>query len=72
VSGCYVLSSNFSYPLAEGFTFEGLSAASDPDGTILAVCDATNPFMTVDIDVAAAEAAKRTYPRYILSAARDD
>lgn len=68
MSGCYVLSSNFAYPLAEGFSFEGLSAASDPDGTILAVCDANNPFMTVDIDVAVAQAAKHTYPRYILSA----
>src|SRR5579872_5817909 len=65
VSGCYVLSSNFAYPLQEGFTFEGLSAACDPDGTILALCDAHNPFRTVDIDISAAEAAKQTYPRYI-------
>ncbi len=66
VSGCYVLSSNVAYPLDGQHRFEGLSAASDPDGNLLAVCDAQNPFTTVEIDGEIADGAKRTYPRYIL------
>lgn len=64
-TGCYVLSSNFAYPLAVDFTFEGLSAAADPDGVLIGLTTPDAPFATIDIDVDAAQVAKTTYPRYI-------
>jgi N-carbamoylputrescine amidase len=36
-----------------------------PDGEVLAVTNEQQPFLTVDIDLAQAQAAKQTYPRYI-------
>ena len=66
-TGCYVLSSNFAYTRAKDFTFEGLSAASGPDGQLLAVTSAEEPFATVEISVTESRRAKSTYPRYIIS-----
>ncbi|WP_291731788.1 carbon-nitrogen hydrolase family protein [Leisingera sp. F5] len=64
-SGCYVLSSNFAYPAADGFAFEGLSVAVDPDGEVLAVTSEEQPFATVSVSASAARDAKATYPRYV-------
>lgn len=66
-AGCYVLSSNFAYPLAEEFTFEGLSAAADPDGVLIGLTTPDAPFVTIEIDADAARVAKTTYPRYIFA-----
>jgi N-carbamoylputrescine amidase len=41
-----------------------------PDGEILARTSAQTPFCTVDIDLAHADAAKSTYPRYVFSKGR--
>ncbi|UWQ24966.1 carbon-nitrogen hydrolase family protein [Leisingera aquaemixtae] len=65
-TGCYVLSSNFAYPGAAGFDFEGLSVAADPDGGLLAATCKARPYATVSISVSAARQAKAAYPRYIL------
>ena len=37
-----------------------------PDGDVLAVTSRSEPFATVDVDLANAERAKSTYPRYAL------
>jgi N-carbamoylputrescine amidase len=37
----------------------------DPDGNVLGVTSKDMPFLTLDIDLAQAQDAKRTYPRYI-------
>jgi hypothetical protein len=39
---------------------------ADPDGTVLATTSAVAPFQTVAIDLAVADEAKGTYPRYAL------
>lgn len=65
-TGCYVASSNFAYARTEDFVFEGLSAASGPDGQLLALTSASEPFVTLEISVAESRQAKSTYPRYII------
>ncbi len=65
-TGCYVLSSNFAYTRAKDFTFEGLAAASGPDGQLLALTSAEEPYATVEISVSESRRAKSTYPRYII------
>ena len=64
-SGCYVLSSNRIGPINAELNFEGLSAASDPDGTVMGVTSEHTPYITVEIDTAVSEAASETYPRYV-------
>jgi N-carbamoylputrescine amidase len=65
VSGAYSLSSNRGDPSGTG-DFGGGGWVVDPDGRVLALTTPAEPFATVEIDLAAAEAAKRTYPRYAL------
>ena len=60
VSGAYAVSSNHG---DERFGGEGWIV--DPEGEVLAVTSAAERFVTVDIDLAFAEASKRTYPRYV-------
>jgi N-carbamoylputrescine amidase len=48
----------------------GVGWVIDPDGEVLARTSASHPFATVEIDLSRARAAKRTYPRYVFSAAR--
>jgi N-carbamoylputrescine amidase len=62
VAGAYAASSNHGDE-----RFGGQGWIVDPDGDVLAVTSREEPFATVDIDLAAAEAAKRTYPRYVES-----
>ncbi|MCW5876500.1 MAG: carbon-nitrogen hydrolase family protein [Anaerolineales bacterium] len=62
MAGAYCLSSNRSGQ-GRGFEWGGAGWVSDPDGEVLAVTSAEQPFVTVEIDSARAEAAKATYPR---------
>ena len=64
VSGAYSVSSNRS--AQSGGDFGGAGWVIDPDGRVLALTTGDEPVRTVEIDLAAAEAAKRTYPRYAL------
>ena len=65
VSGAYSLSSNRSARPGGG-DFGGGGWVIDPDGRVLALTTVDEPVRTVEIDLAAADAAKRTYPRYAL------
>jgi len=64
VSGAYSLSSNH---VSEDPNVDlgGQGWVIDPDGQVLAVTSRQQPFATVEIDIARAEAAKQTYPRYV-------
>ena len=65
ISGAFALSSN-RYSAELGFG--GCGWIIDPDGKVLATTSAENPFVTLDLDLATAVQAKRTYPRYALLA----
>ena len=63
VSGAFSLSSNrFSRAVDLG----GQGWVVGPDGQVLGVTSRAQPFLTVSIDLADAERAKGTYPRYVL------
>ena len=65
-SGAYVLSSNRSGQSATGEdTFGGRSLIVDPAGTVIGETSRGKPFATAEIDLAVADRAKRTYPRYL-------
>ena len=65
VAGVFSASSNWVAAAEEG-DFGGGGWIVDPDGVPLARTSAAQPFQTIAIDLAAADAAKRTYPRYAL------
>jgi N-carbamoylputrescine amidase len=61
VSGCYIVSANRrSYDRS---LFTGNSWLFSPDAALLGETSADKPFVTAEIDLAAAEHAKTTYPR---------
>ena len=60
VAGAYAASSNHGDE-----RFGGQGWVVDPEGEVLAVTSRAEPLATVAIDLAAAEAAKATYPRYV-------
>lgn len=62
VAGAYSLSSN---RVSED-AFGGRGWVISPDGEVLGVTSAEQPFITVEIDLELAEQAKKTYPRYVL------
>lgn len=65
IAGAYCLSSN---PVSESdspVSLGGQGWIIDPDGNVLAVTTEERPFVTMEIDLAAAEVAKSTYPRYV-------
>jgi len=64
VSGAFTLSSNRVSPPG-GKEFGGQGFVIDPDGQVLGVTSRQCPFVTVEIDLLQAEAAKKTYPRYV-------
>lgn len=64
MAGAFCLSSN-RHGLANGVFFGGAAWIIDPDGNVLATTTDQNPFITVEIDLADARAAKKTYPRYV-------
>ncbi len=65
VSGAFCLSSNRTGVSSTGDEFAGLGWIIDPDGEVLAVTSDREPFVTRDIDLEHATAAKATYPRYV-------
>ena len=65
VAGAYCLSSNQYRPEGVTPSMAGNGWVIDPDGTVLATTNACEPFVTVDIDLAYADAAKLSYPRYL-------
>lgn len=65
VAGAYCLSSNQSRPGGVLPDMAGTGWVIDPDGEVLALTSDDEPFVTVDIDLAYADAAKSTYPRYL-------
>ena len=64
MSGCFVASANRrSY---ENEAFAGRAWVVSPEGEILGETTTELPFLTVEIDLAAADRAKKTYPRNLL------
>ena len=61
-SGAYSLSSNRVHADGSG---GGIGWIISPDGKVLARTSRDTPFVTMDIDLGAAQAARRTYPRYV-------
>jgi N-carbamoylputrescine amidase len=67
VSGAFCISSNLAGTTTEGGDFAGLGWIAEPDqGTILGRTSSDEPFLTLDVDLAEADRAKLTYPRYVL------
>jgi len=66
VSGAFCLSSNLAGETAEGGAYAGNGWVIEPDeGEVLALTSSREPFLSVEIDLEAADAAKETYPRYV-------
>lgn len=65
VSGAFCLSSNRSGAGTAGDEFGGQGWIIDPDGEVLAMTSEADRFVTGDLDLARATAAKTTYPRYV-------
>jgi N-carbamoylputrescine amidase len=65
ISGAFHLSSNRAGTTANGTLFGGGGWIIDPDGKVLALTSDDEPFITLDIDLQQAVAAKSTYPRYV-------
>lgn len=65
LAGAYCLSSNQYRPEGVMPSMAGNGWVIDPDGTVLATTTASEPFVTVAIDLAYADAAKLSYPRYL-------
>jgi N-carbamoylputrescine amidase len=67
VSGAYCLSSNLSGTTPDGGDFAGVGWIIEPgEGKIMGLTSPEQPFLTLEVDLARAEKAKRTYPRYVL------
>lgn len=70
VAGAFLASSNrvtVADDPQEESPFGGHGWIVDPDGTVLAETSRTQPFVTVDVDLEAADRAKETYPRPALN-----
>jgi len=66
VSGAFCLSSNLSWETAGGGDSSGVGWIVEPEeGTVLGLTSSDQPFLTLDIDLSAADRAKNTYPRYV-------
>jgi N-carbamoylputrescine amidase len=67
VSGAYCLSSNLAGITPEGGDYAGVGWVIEPnEGKVLGLTSPEQPFLTLDIDLAEADRAKKTYPRYVL------
>lgn len=64
VSGAYCLSANHAGQ-GGGVDLGGAGWLCDPDGAVLAITSEAEPFVTLALDLGAAERAKSTYPRYV-------
>jgi N-carbamoylputrescine amidase len=66
VSGAWCLSSNFSHRDGDDRKWGGTGWIIEPeDGRVLGVTSKERPFLSLEIDLSEAEAAKHTYPRYV-------
>jgi len=65
IAGAYSLSSNRVEDGERPADLGGQGWAVNPDGELLAITTAKQPFVTVDVDLAQADRAKKTYPRYV-------
>jgi N-carbamoylputrescine amidase len=65
VSGAYSLSSNRVSQAGQAVDLGGQGWIVGPDGEVLGLTSRERPFMTLALDLEAAERAKRTYPRYV-------
>jgi N-carbamoylputrescine amidase len=66
ISGAFHLSSNrVGKGITAGTDFIGGGWIISPDGVVLATTSVDKPFVTLDIDLNDANAAKQTYPRYV-------
>jgi len=66
VSGTFCISSNLSGTTADGGHFAGVGWIAEPEeGEILGQTCPKEPFLTMDVDLAVADHAKTTYPRYV-------
>ncbi|MDJ0837497.1 MAG: carbon-nitrogen hydrolase family protein [Acidobacteriota bacterium] len=66
MSGAWCLSSNRGGRDERGDTWAGGGWIIEPeDGRVCGLTAASNPFVTLEIDVTAADRAKQTYPRYV-------
>jgi N-carbamoylputrescine amidase len=67
VSGAFCLSSNRAGRSAADadLVFAGRGWIVGPEGDVLALTSPGEPFVTRDVDLAEAERAKKTYPRYV-------
>ncbi len=71
VSGAFCLSSNFSGSAGALGDWGGCGWVVEPEaGEVLGTTSVTSPFVTVAIDLAVADAAKSTYPRYVADSVR--
>jgi len=64
VAGAFCLSSNHA-GRADQMDLGGAGWICDPDGVVLATTSAEEPSVTLDLDLAKADKAKTTYPRYV-------
>ena len=64
VAGAYCLSSNHAGQ-AQHVHLGGAGWICEPDGMALATTSEARPFVTLDLDLGLADAAKSTYPRYV-------
>jgi N-carbamoylputrescine amidase len=60
------LSSNFSPREDDLVAWGGQGWIIDPEGQVLGTTSSEQPFLTLEIDLGEAQAAKTTYPRYVL------
>lgn len=65
IAGAYSLSSNHFWPGDKPVSLGGFGWVIGPDGEVLALTTPSQPFATITIDLARAERAKHTYPRYV-------
>ena len=65
VSGAYCLSSNCHTPGAPALGLGGQGWIIDPDGEVMGLTSVEEPFLSPEIDLGSAEAAKNAYPRYV-------
>ncbi len=66
-AGAYSISSNHVSSASDTLHLGGRGWVVGPDGDVLALTARDRPVVTVDIDLALADEAKRTYPRYVFS-----
>jgi N-carbamoylputrescine amidase len=66
VAGAFCLSSNLSGRTRQGAEYAGRGWVIEPEeGDVLGITAPDSPFLTIDVDLEAADRAKRTYPRYV-------